>query len=179
MDFNLIKSIRKNTIDFLQENHFALSREDKDNIEVTDFGLNEWPSIGLQLITFVNNERYCSKLLILLKNQNCPEHLHPPFANNIGKQETFKCLYGNVYLYVDVPVLNDFSPSVFPPKHRAKWYTAKKEIFLNAGEQFTIPPNTKHWFQAGDKGAIIAEYSSQSRDEFDIFTDPEVIRVSE
>lgn len=50
---------------------------------------------------------------------------------------------------------------------------------LLPGEQFTIPPNTHHWFQAGEEGAIVSEFSSTSRDAFDIFTDPRIKRVPE
>ena len=46
------------------------------------------------------------------------------------------------------------------------------------GEQYTILPNTKHWFQAGEEGAIISEFSSNSDDSSDVFTDPSVKRVN-
>lgn len=36
-----------------------------------------------------------------------------------------------------------------------------------------------HWFQAGDEGAVVSEFSSTSRDEFDIFTDPRIKRMTE
>ena len=32
--------------------------------------------------------------------------------------------------------------------------------------------DTLHWFQAGDEGAIVSEFSTRSYDEFDIFTNP-------
>jgi D-lyxose ketol-isomerase len=47
---------------------------------------------------------------------------------------------------------------------------------LRPGEQFTIPPDTLHWFQAGPEGAVVSEFSSTSRDELDVFTDPAVRR---
>ena len=50
------------------------------------------------------------------------------------------------------------------------------EIVLAPGEQFTIPPDTLHWFQAGDEGAIVSEFSTRSRDELDVFTDPRIVR---
>ena len=50
------------------------------------------------------------------------------------------------------------------------------EIVLRPGEQFTIPPDTLHWFQSGDEGAIVSEFSTQSRDELDVFTDPQIVR---
>jgi D-lyxose ketol-isomerase len=33
-----------------------------------------------------------------------------------------------------------------------------------------------HWFQAGPEGAVISEFSTQSRDEADVFTDPRIVR---
>jgi len=40
-------------------------------------------------------------------------------------------------------------------------------------------PNTLHWFQAGPEGAVISEFSTRSRDEADIFSDPDIKRIPE
>ena len=50
------------------------------------------------------------------------------------------------------------------------------DIALGPGEQYTIPPNTLHSFEAGDEGAIVSEFSTASRDALDIFTDPRIVR---
>jgi len=47
---------------------------------------------------------------------------------------------------------------------------------LSPGEQYTIPPNTLHSFEAGDEGAIVSEFSTKSRDALDVFTDPRIVR---
>jgi D-lyxose ketol-isomerase len=52
------------------------------------------------------------------------------------------------------------------------------EIVLNPGDQYTLWPNTLHWFQAGDQGAVVSEFSTRSRDESDIFSDPEIQRAT-
>jgi D-lyxose ketol-isomerase len=39
-------------------------------------------------------------------------------------------------------------------------------------------PGTLHWFQAGPEGAIVSEFSTQSRDELDEFSDPAVRRTT-
>jgi D-lyxose ketol-isomerase len=57
-------------------------------------------------------------------------------------------------------------------------FTAWHEIVLRPGEQYTVPPDTLHWFQAGDEGAIVSEFSTHSRDELDIFTDPRIERAT-
>ena len=51
------------------------------------------------------------------------------------------------------------------------------EIELNPGEQYTIYPNTLHWFQAGPDGAVVSEFSTKSRDESDVFTDVKIDRI--
>lgn len=170
-----ILEVRDKTLVMLKSIGTVLSPEEVEKIEIVDFNLGNLSEVGLQLITFVNNERYCCKQLVLFPNQTCPEHRHPPFEDNIGKQETFRCLQGEVFLYVEGK--DTQLPKVNPPLFRQEWYTAKNEIHLTPGLQYTIPPNTKHWFKAGNEGAVIAEFSSYSRDEFDIFTDPKIIRV--
>jgi len=64
------------------------------------------------------------------------------------------------------------------PAGREQTYTVRHEVVPHPGEQYTIPPDTLYWFQAGDEGAVVSEFSTQSRDEFDIFTDPQIRRAT-
>jgi D-lyxose ketol-isomerase len=48
---------------------------------------------------------------------------------------------------------------------------------LRPGEQYTIFPNTLHWFQGGDEGAVVSEFSTTSRDESDVFSDARIDRT--
>jgi D-lyxose ketol-isomerase len=52
-----------------------------------------------------------------------------------------------------------------------------REIELNPGEQYTLMPDTLHWFQAGLEGAVVSEFSTRSTDENDIFIDQNIVRV--
>jgi D-lyxose ketol-isomerase len=63
------------------------------------------------------------------------------------------------------------------PQASKSHYTVFHEIALHPGEQYTIPPDTLHWFQGGPDGAVVSEFSSPSTDEFDIFTDPNIRRA--
>jgi ABC-type branched-subunit amino acid transport system ATPase component/D-lyxose ketol-isomerase len=146
----------------------------RDEIEFADFGLGDFEVQGLSLLTYVNTSRYCAKELVLLPGQTCPEHRHPSVAGGPGKQETFRCRWGNVRLYVEGPATE--RPAV-PPAGSEQCYTVRHEIELEPGDQYTIPPDTLHWFQAGEAGAVVAEFSSTSRDELDVFTDPRIVRV--
>jgi len=129
------------------------------------------------LITYVNNDRYCAKELVLFPRQTCPEHLHPPVGADPGKTETFRCRAGEVYLYVEGP--RETSIQAVIPEGSEAYYTVFHEIVLRPGEQYTISPGTLHWFQAGNKGAVVSEFSSTSRDEYDLFTDPRIKRIPE
>jgi D-lyxose ketol-isomerase len=166
---------RQRTLEYLAKAGIVLTPEEQAKIEVADFGLNELEQTGLQLIVYVNTERVCAKELVLFPRQTCPEHLHPTINGVPGKEETFRCRWGTVYLYVDGPPTAN--PAARPPAHRADTYRVWHEIVLRPGEQYTIYPDTLHWFQAGDEGAVVSEFSTRSTDELDIFTDPAIVRA--
>jgi D-lyxose ketol-isomerase len=149
----------------------VLTEAERDAIEVADLGLGRLRESGLQLLVYVNTDRYCAKELVLYPGQTCPEHRHPPFDGTPGKEETFRCRRGLVYLYVEGEPTK--SPACRPPQGV---YTVSHEIELRPGEQYTIPPNTLHWFQAGPEGAVVSEFSSTSRDDLDVFSDPAIVR---
>jgi D-lyxose ketol-isomerase len=166
-------------IDYLNKAGIVLTAEEQENIEIADLGLGEYEQTGLALVVYFNDEKYCAKELILMPRQTCPEHFHPPIPelNYIGKQETFRCRWGEVYLYVGgEPVEN---PKATPPENRKDTYTVWHEIVLKPGEQYTIPPQTWHWFQGGPEGAIVSEFSTRSVDEADLFTDSDINRIPE
>ena len=162
---------RQYTVERLAEVGIVLSDDERASIEVADFGLSRLEESGLQLLVYVNTDRYCAKELVLRPGQTCPEHRHPPFDGTPGKEETFRCRSGLVYLYVEgEPTVN---PACEPP---SGVFTVRHEIELRPGMQHTIPPGTLHWFQAGPEGAVVTEFSSASRDELDEFTDQRVAR---
>ena len=145
---------RERAAAMLADAGIVLTPAERDAIEVTDLGLGRLEETGLQLLTYVNTERVCAKELVLFPRQICPEHRHPPVGDDPGKEETFRCRTGVVHLHIE----------------------GHDEIVLRPGEQFTIPPNTLHCFQAGADGAIVSEFSTHSTDQHDVFTDPHIVR---
>ena len=71
-----------------------------EEIEVADFNLGKVEKVGLQHCTYVNTMRVCAKEMVLLPGQTCPEHMHVTTDGAQGKEETFRCRYGKVFLYV-------------------------------------------------------------------------------
>lgn len=171
-----IEDARKRTLELLARAGIVLTEAEKDEIEVTDVGLGNLPTTGLQVVIYENNDRYCAKELVLFGGQIFPEHRHPPVGNDPGKRETFRCRWGKVWLYVEGERTENIQATI--PAQDRDYYTVFHEIELLPGQQHTIPENTLHWFQAGPDGAIVSEFSTTSRDEFDVFTDPRVKRVS-
>ena len=153
----------------------VLTKEEIDNIEIADFGLGKVNKVGLQLVTYINTERVCAKEMVLLPFQACPEHRHVPTNGMEGKEETFRCRYGKVYLYTDTnkEAKKEDIHSPIPETD----VTVFTETILNPGEQFTIMPGTLHWFVSGEEGAVISEFSTHSTDETDFFTDKKIVRM--
>ena len=146
---------RERAAAMLAEAGIVLTPGEDGAIEVADFGLGDLERWGLQIVVYVNTDRVCAKELVMFPGQECPEHRHPPVDGGPGKEETFRVRRGSVRLWVD----------------------GDGEVVLGPGEQHTIPPDTLHRFRAGDEGAIVSEFSTRSRDESDVFTDPRVRRV--
>jgi D-lyxose ketol-isomerase len=169
--------VKKQIVSMFQDASIAITPIEENNIEVADFGLNQLQRTGLQLLVYINTERVCAKELALTARQTCPEHKHPQINDQLGKEETFRCRWGEVYLYIPgIPTLN---PKGHPPKGDEKYYTVYHEVVLKPGEQYTLAPDTLHWFQAGPIGAVVSEFSTNSSDENDIFTDPRISRIPE
>ena len=129
--------------------------------------------MGLELIVYVNTDRVCAKEMVLFPGQTCPEHWHVATNGMPGKEETFRCRYGTVYLYVD----GDGEAADIQGKLPETKVTVFHEVVLHPGQQYTLLPGTTHWFLAGAVGAVISDFSTHSTDETDRFTDDQIVRI--
>lgn len=171
-----VDKARRKAVKLLKKAGIVLTLTEKQALEVADLGLGRLNEIGVEIVVYVNTKRYCAKELVLFPRQICPEHRHPPFNSESGKEETFRCRFGIVYLYVPGKPVK--KPKAKLPQDKKDCFTVWHEIILKPGQQYTLPPNTLHWFQAGNKGAVVSEFSTMSRDEFDIFTDKKIHRIT-
>lgn len=162
------------TLSYFERAHIVLTDAEKARIEVADFGLGRVKEIGLQLLTYINTDRVCAKEMVLLPGQSCPEHRHVPTNGAEGKEETFRCRFGTVYLYVE----GCGEASAIAAGLPGTDVTVFHEIILHEGEQHTILPGTKHWFRGGAAGAVVSEFSTHSTDETDVFTDTRIVRAT-
>ena len=144
------------------------------NIEIVDFGLGDLAKEGVQILTLVATERVAVKILVLFADQTEPEHWHPPVGEDPGKEESIRIVDGTVRFYI--PGAGNIKYGILP-EGKEEYYTARHEIIMQPGDQLTLQPGTKHWFQSGDRGAVMYSFSTCARDGIDQFTDPKIKRV--
>ena len=151
----------------------TLTREDQAKITAADFGLSNLSKEGIQILTMFETERIAGKILVLLPFQTEPEHWHPPVGNDPGKEEIIRAISGDLYFYLPGP---DTMKQGFLIEGKESCYSMRNEMVLQPGDQLVLTPGTKHWFQAGESGAVMFSFSTTVRDILDEFTDPDIVR---
>jgi D-lyxose ketol-isomerase len=146
---------------------FALTEEERQRIVVVAFG--DFFTSGAGAIDTVMHPRYGGRLIVFFPGQHFPEHWHPNVDEGLGKEETFRVLWGSVYSYGAGSPSSGADAKI--PAGKEAVFTVRNEVLLNAGEQRSIGPEERHWFVAGPEGAVALEISSTVRDQFDRFTD--------
>ena len=154
----------------LAEAGIVLTDAERDTIEIADFGLSQLRDSGLLALVYVNTDRYCAKELVLYPGQTCPDTDTPPPWGGPGKEE--RSAAGAAWS-ISMSRERAAHPTCTPPR------ASTPSVTIRLGRAtVTIPPNTLHWFQAGPEGTVVTEFSSASRDELDVFTDPAVRRTT-
>ncbi|TVQ21930.1 MAG: D-lyxose/D-mannose family sugar isomerase [Spirochaetaceae bacterium] len=162
-------------VDLILAAGLILRDDERGRVEVADFGLGSLEAEGAQILTLVQTERLAVKLIALTPWQALPEHWHPRVGDDPGKEETVRHVAGDLFVYVDGP------PTIARgrvPTGKEHLYTMRHELVLAPGDQRTFTPGDKHWFQAGERGAVAYSFSTTARDVLDQFTDPDVQRVT-
>lgn len=168
------KAAQEKALEYMERAGVVFSEEEKEKISVADFGLSDLEHQGGQILTFFNTDRISAKIIVLFPWQILPEHWHPAVGKDTGKEEIMRVRWGEVYLYVPG------DPTPHPrgriPEGERENFTVWHEVIMKSGDQYIIPPQMVHWFQAGEEGAVIDDYSSTARDLQDGFTNPRIVR---
>src|SRR5215468_6742209 len=130
---------RQYAYDLFKKAGIYITENEKEQIETADFGLDEFEKTGLGGLVYVNTDRCCAKELAMWPRQTCPEHRHPPVGPDPGKEETFRCRWGKVYLYVEGSKSDGIACNA--PVGRESTYSVWHQIELEPGDQYTIYPN--------------------------------------
>jgi D-lyxose ketol-isomerase len=168
-----LETARKDARQILEKSGIQLASGEANQLEVIDFGLGNLRVEGLQLLTMFQTDRMAGRILVMTPNQTEPEHWHPPLGDNPGKQEIIRAIWGEVRFYL--PGRDNMKKGFLVPG-KEQWYTMRHERVLAPGDTLILEPGTKHWFQAGGKGAVFYSFSTMVRDGEDCFSDPRVRR---
>jgi D-lyxose ketol-isomerase len=158
----------------IQKTAIAIHPDEMKRIEVADFGLSKLETFGAQILTLVNTDKIAAKLIAMHPHQIMPEHWHPQVGDYVGKEETIRCEWGELFLYT--PGEASPAPRAVVPVAKRAVFTQWHERILHPADQVRFPPNTAHWFQAGEQGAVVWSFSTKVIDIQDRFTDPQIQR---
>ena len=159
--------------DLIERAGLFITEAEKQRIAAADFGLSRLEQEGVEILTMFETDRIAGKILVLFPYQTEPEHWHPSVGDDPGKEEVIRALWGDLYFYVPG---DDTLKEGFIVEGKDDCYTMRHEVNMTPGDQLTLPPGTKHWFQAGARGAVMYSFSTKVRDTLDQFTDPDIVR---
>jgi len=140
-----LEKAKRDALSMLRGAGILLAKDEE--IEITDFGKNDFERIGLGLVIRVSEPEYGSKWLTLQPAQVCPNHYHKLI------KETFFVITGHVRMRIGDEVVD-----------------------MRAGDKLTMPPGTWHTFTSDD-GAIIEEVTTRQVEGDSYFEDPGIQRT--
>jgi D-lyxose ketol-isomerase len=162
--------------EMIRQAGIQLTAAEARRIDVVDFGLSRLDVEGVQVFTMFATDRISAKVLVMFSNQTEPEHWHPPVGDDPGKEETIRVISGTLNFYIPGDVSLEHG---WVPAGKESCYTCRREIVMKPCDQLTLPPGTKHWFQAPASGAVFYSFSTCVRDGLDRFTDPAIVRQTQ
>lgn len=168
-DMDLNQSVFEQGMELLRKADFPLTDADRAELAVNDFGLGDLRNEGMVFGDLLRTDIVRFTVLILLPGQTLPEHLHPPYDDEAGKEESLRCLWGETRIYIPGEENN---PNIRIPDGKDAWYTSRHEIVLHPGEQYSVQPNVAHWFQGGPEGTVFLTIQNRVNEDHNIFTDP-------
>jgi D-lyxose ketol-isomerase len=152
------KTIQREYVDLLCRSGFPITDAEWEAMEISDLGLGKLHSEGFAFIDILRSARLRITLIALLPNQTLPQHVHPPYEGEQGK----------VYIKGKAT-----TPDMLIPAGKDSFYTARQEICLNPGEQYTVPPSIEHWFQGGPEGSVNICFQNRVDETKNLFWDPQ------
>jgi len=164
------KTLQREYVDLLRRSGFPVTDAEWEAMEISDFGLGNPRSEGFAFIDILRSARLRITLIALLPNQALPQHVHPPYEGEQGKEETLRVLSGQTKVYIKGKATD---PDLLIPAGKDPFYTARQQVCLNPGEQYTVSPGIEHWFQGGPEGSVSICFQNRVDETKNLFRDPQ------
>jgi D-lyxose ketol-isomerase len=162
---------RDRALNLLKKAHFPITAAEEAAFQCNDFGIGDFEREGFTFVDLLRTPRVRITLMVLLPNQCLPEHMHPAYDNEPGKEETLRVIWGSASVFMPAGPEDAPSEPQFP-KGRDAYYSVTKEHKIKTAEYCTIPPLTRHWFKGGPEGAVVMAFQNRVDETKNIFTDP-------
>ncbi len=166
--------IERNAIEMAQSlvlrSGFPIGEAELKTLQTNDFGLNNFEHEGFVFTDLLRTPFVRMTLMVFLPGQTLPQHKHPPHEDSPGKEESVRTLWGQFKVYVEG---DSHRQDLVFPESKEPYYTARKETVLEVNEQFSVPPDTAHWFQAGPEGAVVLAVQNRVNEDYNQFYDPQ------
>src|SRR4030042_4057990 len=163
------KTFRREYVDLLFRSGFPVTDVEREALEISDFGLGNLRAEGFAFIDILRSPRLRITVIELLPSQTLPQHVHPPYQGEPGKEETLRVISGQTKVYIKGEAT---APDMLIPSGKEPFYTARQGICLNPGEQYTVPPGIAHWFQGGPEGSGNICFQNRVDENKNLFWDP-------
>lgn len=157
----------RTAISLVRKSGFALTAAELAKLEVNDFGLGNFAAEGMVFFDILRSPRVRITMIVLLPHQTLPEHMHPSYGDEPGKEETLRCLWGET----KVVLPGEPTPGLSVPTGKEHLYTVRHAVTVPPAEQYTIAPRTFHWFQAGPEGSVNLTFQNRVDETRNVFTD--------
>ncbi len=156
-----------------------ISENMRKNMWATDFGLGDFPAVGMGGIFWAMDDKtgVFGHEILLLPNQMLVEHYHLATDKLPAKNECWQAKYGETYCFGEEGDAASKYPNIVVPESQKKFVTVNKVAKSSGKEGNLIWLNrltARHYQIAGPAGAIVTEYGVFHSGDGLRFTNPAV-----
>lgn len=154
-------------IDMMERLNYPVSDNMRENLWAEDFGLGDFPAVGMGGIFWANDEKtgVFGHEILLLPNQMLIEHYHvvPEGKDVPAKNECWQARAGTSYCFGEEGVDASTYPAVKVPDSQKDAITVNKVTEASAKKGNIVWLNkleARHYQIAGPEGAVVTEYGA-------------------
>lgn len=161
------EAAKKAYIDMMERLGYPVSDNMRENMWVEDFGLGDFPAVGMGGIFWAMEDKtgVFGHEILLLPNQMLIEHWHDavPDKKMPAKNECWQARAGVSYCFGEEGEDASKYPNVKVPESQKKYVTVNKVVPADAKKGNIVWLNklaARHFQIAGPEGAVVTEYGA-------------------
>ena len=165
--------------DMMENLGYPISDNLRENMWVSDFGLGEFPEVGMGGIFWAHENEHgvFGHEIFLLPNQMLIEHWHVAGNNLPAKNECWHARAGVSYCFGENGEDASKYPNVKVPESQKKFITVNKVTPACSKKGNVVwmgRLESRHYQIAGPEGAVVTEYGAFHSNDNNRYTNPDV-----